>query len=151
SPTAAYTSIQAAINAAVSGVDTIQVCPGTYVENVMLYKSLTLLGAQAGVDARGRVASESTVAPLNPVNGTFELQTGSAGSIIDGFTFFGGTGLGSIRSTSGPIHGLQLLNNRIRGFTGNGVFLNDNGINITVDQNDIDCTVKTSSGACFHL
>src|SRR5437899_449454 len=88
-PTAAYTSIQAAINAAVSGVDTIQVCPGTYVENVMLYKSLTLLGAQAGVDARGRVASESTVAPLNPVNGTLELQTGSAGSIIDGFTFFG--------------------------------------------------------------
>src|SRR5437667_230904 len=145
-----YPTIGAAVAAAVSG-DTIMVCDGTYTENVTLNKSLTLLGAQKGVDACGRVASESIFSPLIPTNGTLELQTGSAGSIIDGFTFFGGTGLGSIRSTSGPIHGLQLLNNRIRGFTGNGVFLNDNGINITVDQNDIDCTVKTSSGACFQL
>ena len=128
-----YPTIGAAVAAAVSG-DTIRVCDGTYTENVTLNKSLTLLGAQAGVDACGRVASESIFTPLIPTNGTLELQTGSAGSIIDGFTFLGGTGLGSIRSTTGPIDGLQLLNNRIRGFTGNGVFLNDNGINIRSEE-----------------
>jgi hypothetical protein len=145
-----YPTIGAAVAAAFSG-DTIRVCDGTYTENVVLNKSLTLLGAQAGVDACGRGASESTIIPLIPMNGTLELQTGSAGSIINGFTFLGGTGLGSIRSSTGPIDGLQLLNNRIRGFTGNGVFLNDNGINITASQNEIDAFAKTSLGASFHL
>src|SRR5207249_11613676 len=98
-----------------------------------------------------RTAPESIVTPLIPTHATLELQPGSAGSTINGFTFLGGTGLGSIRSSTGPIDGLQLLNNRIRGFTGNGVFLNDNGINITVDQNEIDGTAKVGSGALFHL
>ncbi|MBI2357716.1 MAG: right-handed parallel beta-helix repeat-containing protein [Deltaproteobacteria bacterium] len=141
-----YPTVQAAINAATSG-DTIQVCAGTYVENVNLAKSLTLLGAQAGVDARGRVATESTI---TAAAGTLlTLLTGSAGSTIDGFTFLGGSR--AIESQSGPIDGLQLLNNRIQGFTGNGVFLNDNGINITVDQNDIDGSSKVGGGGLFHL
>jgi hypothetical protein len=145
-----YPTITAAVAAAVSG-DTIRVCDGTYTENVVLAKSLTLLGAQAGIDACGRVASESIFKPLIPTDGTLELRTGSAGSIINGFDFVGGTGLGSIRSSSGPIDALQILNNRIRGFTGNGVFLNDNGINITANQNEIDGTMKLGGGALFHL
>ncbi|MGB7730766.1 MAG: hypothetical protein WBL50_22250 [Candidatus Acidiferrum sp.] len=40
-PTAAYTSIQAAVNAASPG-DHIRICPGTYVEQVVVQKSLTL-------------------------------------------------------------------------------------------------------------
>ena len=61
-PTPTYMTIGAAVAAAASG-DTIKVCPGMYTENVVLNKSLTLLGAQAGVDARGRVsANESVVA-----------------------------------------------------------------------------------------
>src|SRR5438132_1651225 len=52
--TAAYTSINAAIAAASPG-DTIKVCPGLYNEQVMINKNnLTLLGAQANVDARTR-------------------------------------------------------------------------------------------------
>src|SRR5437867_3188117 len=115
------------------------------------------MGAQAGVDVRGRVASESVVTPLIATTETLELRSGSAGSIINGFTFFagsvsGGPGQGAIESTSGPIDGLQILNNRIRGFTaGSGVFLNDNGINITVNQNDIDGSAKIGSGDLFHL
>jgi hypothetical protein len=145
----AYPTISAAVAAASSG-DTIKVCPGTYLENVVLAKRLTLLGAQEGVDARGRASpDESVVTPLVATTRTLELQTGSAASIINGFTFLGGTR--AIESTTGPINDLQLLNNRILGFTGNGVFLNDNGINIIVNQNDIDGTAKVGGGGLFHL
>jgi hypothetical protein len=158
-PMAPYTSIQAAVNAAPMTGAIITVCPGTYIENVVLAKSVTLRGAQWGVDARGRVASEAIVTPLVPTTKTLELRSGSAGSIIDGFTFLGGsfgvtTGHGAIESTSGPINDLQILNNRIRGFTaGSGVFLNDPGINITVDQNDIDGAARliNTTGDLFHL
>jgi hypothetical protein len=146
--TPAFLSISAAVIASSSG-DTIKVCPGTYVENVVLNKSLTLLGAQSGVDARGRIATESIVTPLVATVRTLELQAGSAGSIIDGFTFLGGSR--AIESTTGPINDIQTLNNRIQGFTGSGLFLNDNGINITIDKNDIDGTAKVGSGDLVHL
>ena len=55
-----YTTIQAAINAANNG-DTIKVADATYNEAVDINKSLTLQGAQAGVDARTRSGSESTI------------------------------------------------------------------------------------------
>src|SRR5688572_28369198 len=52
---------------------------------------------------------------------------------------------------TGPIDRLQLLKNRILGFTGTGVFLNDNGINITVDKNEIVGSSKAGGGGLFHL
>jgi hypothetical protein len=126
------------------------VCAGTYVENIVLNKRLTILGAQAGVDACGRVAAnESVVTPLIVAMPTLTLLTGSADSIIDGFSFVGGTR--AIVSDTGPIDRLQLLNNRIRQFTVNGVFLDDNGINITANQNEIDGTNKVGGGGLFHL
>jgi hypothetical protein len=145
-PGAPFFSIQAAINAASPG-DTILVCAGTYVENLVLNKDLTLKGAQAGVDARGRMTPESTI---TAAAGTLlTLMTGSALSTIDGFTFLGGTR--AIESATGPINGIEILNNRIQGFTNSGVFLNDNGINITVDKNDIDGTAKIGTGDLVHL
>src|SRR6266446_2746015 len=48
---AGYMTISAAVMFANPG-DTIRVCPGLYVEQVTIGKTLTLLGAQAGVDAR---------------------------------------------------------------------------------------------------
>ena len=137
-------TIQGAVNAASSG-DTIIVAAGNYPENLTLGKSLTLQGAQAGIDACGRIASESVIT----ASGTLlTLVTGSAGSVIDGFTFSGGTK--QIESASGPIDNVQILNNMFVGFTGNGVFLNDNGIDITVSQNSIDGASQASGGA-FHL
>src|SRR5436309_6845189 len=64
-PAATYTTIQAAVNAANAG-DTVKVCAGTYHELVTVNKSITLKGAQAGVDARtasrtGLPATESVV------------------------------------------------------------------------------------------
>jgi Big-like domain-containing protein len=145
-PGAPYTAIQPAIIAASPG-DTIQVCPGAYPGNLVLNKDLTLNGAQATVDARGRTTpNESTITAAGTL---LTLITGSAGSTIDGFTFLGGSR--AIESATGPINDLQILNNRILGFTGNGLFLNDNGINITVDQNDVDGTAKVGPGDLIHL
>ena len=63
SPTV-YSTIQAAVNAAAAGA-TITVDPGTYAEEVTIGKTLTLQGAQAGIDARTRTgdagANESVV------------------------------------------------------------------------------------------
>jgi hypothetical protein len=140
-------TIQHGIDHANSGTDTVQVAAGTYTENLNLAKDLTLRGAQAGNDACGRTASESIVTA--GAGTLLELDTGSADSTIDGFTFSGGAR--GILSDTGPIDRLQILNNRIRGFTGNGIFLDDNGINITVDQNEIDGTAKAGSGGLVHL
>lgn len=59
--TTSQATIQAAINAAVTAVDTVLVGAGTYNENLTLAKNIPLRGAQRGVDACGRVASESIV------------------------------------------------------------------------------------------
>src|SRR5438105_3249100 len=83
-PMAGYKTIQDAINAASPG-DTIHVCAGLYPEPapgpLTINKRLTLLGAQAGVDARTRVGPESVV--TDP-QGT---SVSASGVIIDGFTF----------------------------------------------------------------
>jgi hypothetical protein len=147
-PSPNYSSIAAAVAAATTNSgDTIVVCPGLYPGNIVLNKSLTLLGAEAGEDACGRMSSaESTITAAGTL---LTLVTGSAGSTIGGFDFLGG--IRGIESMSGPITDLELLNNRFRMFTNAAVFLNDIGLNITVEQNEIDGTFKVGLGGLFHL
>ncbi len=147
-----HPTIQAAITHSVA-LDTVLVAPGTYAENLTIGVDITFQGAQAGVDARGRVigapnpVTESIIAPAAGV-GLF-LVAGSAGATIDGFSFLGGTR--AIESASGPLNNLLIQNNHITDFTSAGIFLNDSGIDITVSQNVIDGTLKTGAGDLFHL
>jgi len=146
----AFDTISGGIGAAMTGA-TVNVAPGTYAA-FTLNKSIDLVGAQAGVDACGRVVGLPNPAVESIVTGAgtlMTLVTGCAGSTVDGFCFSGGTR--SIESASGPLHGLELLNNHMSGFTGAAVFLNDPGDDITVHQNDIDGTAKLGGGGLFHL
>lgn len=89
-----FTTIQAAVNAAVGG-DTIQVTAGTYPEHVTVNKSLTINGKQVGVDARTRAGAESIVDGTDTgtpfaitannvtING-FIITNGSNGSLNSG-------------------------------------------------------------------
>lgn len=142
-----HATIQAAIDASSAG-DTVRTAPGTFVENIVLDLDLTLEGAQAGTGACGRVtdspspASESIIAPGAGIG--INLQTGSAGSTITGFSFVGPDR--GIESSSGPIDGVAILRNHFQGHT-TAVFLNDSGTDITVDQNSL----VGSTGTQFHL
>lgn len=82
----AFTSIVAAENAADphDGWDTIRVGPGTFTEKVFLMNANQLLGNQAGVDARGRVANETV---LNNPDGSLVVL--GSDFRVDGFVFEG--------------------------------------------------------------
>jgi hypothetical protein len=114
---AGYNSIVSAVAAASAG-DTIQVCAGLYNEQVQIDKTLTLLGAKAGVDARTRsVANESII---NNACGPVQIIADNV--VINGFTIQGSTlpdpcflaGIWTNPGFSGTNGGHQILNNIVQ-------------------------------------
>src|SRR5260221_13052879 len=79
--TGTYSTMSAAV-AAASPSDTVKVCPGTYNESVTISKTLTLIGAKAGVDARTRATTGESIinSSCSPV------QIFADNVVVDGFT-----------------------------------------------------------------
>lgn len=128
----AFTSIQAAIDASTDG-DTIQVAPGAYHENVIVNKSVALLGAEAGILSFNQSGGQSLVDGGYAGSG---FQVVVSGVIIDGFTVAnsgsatGGAGI----SIDSSVSNISILDNIL---TGNEVGLFLNGTDVLVQGNTI--------------
>src|SRR5260221_1813652 len=109
-------TIGAAMAKASAG-DTINVAIGNYNEQVQINKTLTLLGAQHGVDARTRSGAESTI-----TNSCGPVQIMADNVTLDGFTVQGSTdpdpcflaGIWTNPGFSGTQGGHQILNNIVQ-------------------------------------
>jgi hypothetical protein len=117
-------TINAAIGKAVAS-GTINVAAGTYPEVVAVTKTVNLLGAQAGVDARTRSVPVSSESVVGTGDGAFQILADNVK--IDGFTIQGvtndpsqspftglGAGIWSNPGFSGTHGGHQILNNIIQ-------------------------------------
>ncbi len=122
--TPAYFTLSAAVAAASPG-DTIKVCPGVYNELVQVDKTLTLLGAQAGVDARTRAVPVTSESVVGSGDGAFQILADKV--VIDGFTIQGvtndptappftglGAGIWTNPGFSGTQGGHQIRNNIVQ-------------------------------------
>src|SRR5439155_12833646 len=114
-----FPTISAAITVASSG-DTIMVCAGFYNEQVQITKTLTLLGAQAGVDARTRPFVAANESIIDNACGPVQIMADNV--VIDGFTVQGSTlsdpcfiaGIWSNPDFSGTQGGHTILNNIVQ-------------------------------------
>jgi hypothetical protein len=128
----AFTTIGAAVTAANPG-DTIEVAAGIYQEHVVINKSLTLDGAEAGTLAYMRMGAESVVDATSSGNA---FQVAANNVTIDGFTVMNG-GNGSFGGivTPATFSNVNLLNNIINNNT-IGIYVN--GTNVLVRGNLIE-------------
>ncbi len=104
-----WSTIGAAVDDA-DAAETVHVGDGIYDEHVTVDDPLTLVGPQAGEDARDRTGDEAVVSGI-------DLDAGDV--TVDGFTFRSETctGAGTGVETSGDHAGYTIVNNVIEGFS----------------------------------
>lgn len=126
--------------AAANDFDTVRVLPGIYNEGtITINKTIQLLGAQAGVDARERIGvPESIITGTgdNPGDALIIVQADKV--VIDGFTVEGnsaGPGITLPTSALAPLSGHWIFNNIVRNNVF-GLFLNSSGTNYTQVRNN---------------
>jgi hypothetical protein len=141
-----YLYVQNAIGAATAS-DGINVAAGTYEENIVVDKALTLSGAQAGVDARGRVASESELT----VGSGHLLDIRAADIIVDGFALTGYGSTGQLIRCDNSSDGLEFQNNIVGGNAARAFWFNVSGNDIVIEQNEVDGALFTGSYAIAHF
>jgi hypothetical protein len=135
-----YSTIQAAIDAATAG-DVINVCAGTFAENITVSKSLTINGANAGIDPNtGQRTAETILVPsVNDPSAGRLINLQANNVVISGFTLdgdnpslSGGTTIinGADANTARALnnqpnytYGLTFENNIVRNFILTGVYL----------------------------
>ena len=117
-----FATIQAAVNAASPGA-TINVDPGTYIEQVTINKQLTLRGTEAGVDARSsQRASNNRETIVTGVNSggviSRSFHVGANDVVLDGFTVQGetsqSTSVGAGIVIAPGVSGTKILNNIVQ-------------------------------------
>jgi fibronectin-binding autotransporter adhesin len=116
SGSANFLTISAAVAAAADG-DTIQVAAGNYAEQVTVNKSLTILGAQAGQDARVRSVPLSAESVTTGVAGSTVFVISASGVTIDGFVVQGHANANPIGASiymQPGFSGTQLKNNIVQ-------------------------------------
>ena len=128
-------SIQRGIAAATAG-DTVNVAAGTYLESVTVNKSVTVLGAQAGLNPAGRTnpALESIVSAPSGTNG---FSIGASNVTVRGFTVTtAGGGVYGVAETT-PVTGTVIDRNIVSGFGGLGIALAAGSSGAAVTENDV--------------
>ena len=144
--TGTFPTISLAVTAASPG-DTISVCKGTYNELVQVSKTLTILGAQSGVDARTRAVPVTSESVVGSGDGAFQILADKV--VIDGFTIQGvnnppnlppftglGAGIWTNPGFSGTNGGHQIRNNIIQNNI-IGIELDNNGTFQTVVERNL--------------
>jgi hypothetical protein len=135
---ATYSSIAAAEADSGSG-DTIKVCPGVYTGVFINVDNLTVLGAQAGVDARTRATLPTDESIIDDACGPVQISADNV--VLNGFTVQGSTmsdpcfiaGIWTNPGFGGNNGGYQILNNIVQNNIF-GIFLNSNCTNATLVQ-----------------
>jgi Right handed beta helix region len=136
-----FNDIQSAVTAATAG-DTVHVCAGTYAGGVDVPKTLNLVGAKAGVDARTRKQTGESIVSGGGVLGGLNLH--ADGITVNGFTVRGET-VGPGIYTSPASSGYRIVNDIV---TNNvfGIYLNTGAGTQTVVQRNL-ITNNNVSGA----
>lgn len=151
-PTGMFSTINAGV-AAANTYDTVRVQPGTYNEVVVINKTIQLLGAQAGVDARNRSGPESIVTGSD-ISGIIQVNADNV--VVDGFTVIGNTlgpGIHSAASSSG----YWIFNNIVHD-NSYGIFVDSSGQtetqvrhNLLFNNNIFGNGVYSQSGSNFFI
>jgi|GEM_PF-1925729 hypothetical protein len=142
-PGAAYSTIQAAVNAANPG-DTITVCAGTYPEHVAVNKSLTINGPNVGVAGNSGSRVAEAIVDGTDTDAPFAITADNV--TIDGFTVKNGSNgqlFSGIWSQSGTKN--SKVQNNIITQNGIGVWAQCGG-NCLIQNNLFDANNKSGPG-----
>ena len=151
-PAGDYTTIQGAVND--PSCTTINVAAGIYNELVAIGRTVTLNGAQVGIDARTRVVPNESV--VGSPNGAFQILANNV--VIDGFTIQDvnadqhlgpglGAGIWTNPAASGTHGGHQIRNNIIQNNIIGIELDNDGTLQAKVEHNLIQNNNANADGA----
>ncbi len=138
-------TIQAAINKAATAGDTLSVIAGTYVENVVVNKTVTIKGPKAGIAGYDTARDGSGEAVIKPATGV-GISISANEAIVDGLTVQanGGSGL-----QSGGRNGVKVLNTRFVNSANRGIYVDgpQSPTGWLIEGNLFDTLTGTSSTA----